>query len=58
MASKINRHVFSPEELLNLQQTLHESTMDVHNAQKSLGELKRGKIAVQQKHIQDQHDYR
>ena len=58
MASKINRHVYSPEELLKLQNTLTKAKQNVEKAQNGLGQLKRSKISLQQKHNENGHKYR
>ena len=55
---KMNRHIFSTDELSKLQKTIDKANSEVESATKALGKLKRKQLKLQAKHNHDQHNYR
>ena len=55
---KMNRHIFSNDELLKLQNIIDKSNSEVELAEKALGKLKRSQLKLQAKHNHDARKYR
>ena len=56
--AKIKRHVFSQNELSQLQETLDNTVSEVESVKQRLGHLRRVKISLQQKHADAHQKYR
>ena len=56
--ANLNRHNYSQQELINLQDICDKESLEISSAQKELGKLKSSKSKLQQQHQEHAHKYR